>query len=197
MLRPGYFFTQLNNGPVQTTWAASTLYYDGAVVIVTISGTNYSFRAGPTGGTSGASAPTWLSTLGATVSDGSVTWTNTGANNFAGSDILKPKFVESTLVTGRSSALFCPCYSTVYVDFAAGTTGSVALLANPYDGTPVAKDRPAIIVQASAGFNTTTSIFTGSAGAVTTGAGIYLLNVTSILGGAISARVVFEQELVC
>lgn len=197
MIRPGYFFTQTNNGPVQTTWAASTSYGDGSVVIVSISSVNYSFKAGPTGGISGASAPTWSATLAATVTDNTVTWTNTGVSNFSGSDLLKPKFVESTLVTGRSAAVFCPCYSTIYVDFAAGTTGSVSLLANPYEGTPVAKDRPAIIVQASAGFATATSLYTGSSGAVTTGAGIYLLNVNTIVGGgAISARVVFEQDVV-
>lgn len=201
MLRPGYFFTQTNNGPIQTTWAASSSYGDGSTVIATVGSVTYSFKAGPTGGISGASAPTWSATLGATVSDGTVTWTNTGINNFVGSDLLKPKFTETTFVTGRSMAVFCPCYSTIFVDFAPGVTGSVSLLANPFDGAPIAKDRPAIIVQASTGFTLATSIFTVSASAVTTGAGIYLLSVTSITGqtatNGISARAVFEQDVVC
>ena len=41
----------------------------------------YEFQANATGGTSGGTEPSsWPQTLGATVGDGSVTWTNVGIN---------------------------------------------------------------------------------------------------------------------
>jgi hypothetical protein len=56
------------------TWAASTAYALNDYV-VTASPTNNRLYKCTTAGTSGASAPTWPTTEGGTVSDGTVTWT--------------------------------------------------------------------------------------------------------------------------
>lgn len=55
------------------------------IIQATVSGTTYLF-ATTTSGTSGGSTPNWASatTVGQTVSDGSVTWTNTGVKTIAG-----------------------------------------------------------------------------------------------------------------
>lgn len=61
--------------------AVSTAYEVDQIVLATVSGTVYRFAAN-VAGTSGGSAPTWSATLGATVSDGGVTWENVGREAF-------------------------------------------------------------------------------------------------------------------
>ncbi|HET9953603.1 MAG TPA: hypothetical protein VFQ61_03820 [Polyangiaceae bacterium] len=61
---------------VGISWAATTAFTTGKLAIpATPNG--YYYKA-TTGGTTGGSAPTWPTTVGATVVDGSVTWTNMG-----------------------------------------------------------------------------------------------------------------------
>lgn len=109
--------------------------------------------------------------------------TNNGAVNgsLVGTDQLQPIFNESTTAIVRSTALFCPCYSLICVDFAPGTTGSVKIINNPFNDTPSAKDKVLATLTASGQF-------------VMVSAGIVLLDVTAVVG-TISARAVFEQEL--
>jgi hypothetical protein len=63
-------------------WQASTSFGASGsyAVAANVSGTVYLFAA-TTAGTSGASAPSWCSTLNCTVSDGTITWTNIGTRN--------------------------------------------------------------------------------------------------------------------
>jgi phage tail sheath gpL-like len=56
-----------------TQWQATTAYGTGAWTQPTTS-TGYAYKA-TTGGTSGSTQPTWPTTVGTTVTDGSVTWT--------------------------------------------------------------------------------------------------------------------------
>jgi len=110
------------------------------------------------------------------------TQTNNGAvGGLVGTDQLKPVFVEATTAIVRSTALFCPCYSLICIDFAPGTTGSVRILNNPFDGTPSAKDKVLNTLTASGQF-------------VMASAGIILVDVTAVVG-TISARAVFDQPL--
>lgn len=64
--------------PVKRRWQPSTVYSAGATRIPTINvvATGYYYTA--SAGTSGATEPTWPTTIGATVADGTVTWTCTG-----------------------------------------------------------------------------------------------------------------------
>jgi hypothetical protein len=108
--------------------------------------------------------------------------TNNGAiGGDVGTDQLQPIFNEATTAIVRSTALFCPCYSLICVDFAPGTTGSVKIINNPFNDTPSAKDKVLATLTASGQF-------------VMVSAGIVLLDVTAVVG-TISARAVFEQEL--
>lgn len=60
-------------------WTATTAYITGYSVEPTVDNT-YRYVA-TTGGTSGASEPTWPTTIGSTVVDGSVTWTCTAKSH--------------------------------------------------------------------------------------------------------------------
>lgn len=82
-------------------------------------------------------------------------------------------------VPTRSAALFCPALSKVCVHFAAGTTGSVDIISNPFD--VAAKDKILTTITASGQYAVPT-------------ADVILLNVTAI-AGTISARVIYEQEV--
>jgi len=115
------------------------------------------------------------------------TTTNNGAVNggtLQGSDQLKPVFNESTTVAIRSTALYCPSYTTISIDISG--TANVQIIFNPYDGTPSAKDQVAKTV-------TVTSTF-ANATYVTPGAGSYLINVTAITG-TVSARASYDQDI--
>lgn len=66
------------NNYTPTTWAATTALSAGLVRVPTNTTTNpYRFKV-KVAGTTGGSEPTWPTTLGATVVDGSVTWENAG-----------------------------------------------------------------------------------------------------------------------
>ncbi len=86
--------------PVGVPWAASTGYALGQQII----DANGNLEQATAAGTSGATAPAWPTTLGATVSDGSVTWqlAEIGSNVFAGATTgaatvgLTPKLEEVT-----------------------------------------------------------------------------------------------------
>jgi hypothetical protein len=64
------------NGEGAGTWAATTAYSAGDYIIPTTPNTR--FYKCTTAGTSGASEPTWPTTTGGTVVDGTVTWTDMG-----------------------------------------------------------------------------------------------------------------------
>jgi hypothetical protein len=61
------------------SWVATTPYAYAQAVLDTNSNIQIATKAGTTGG----SAPAWAITVGATTTDGSVTWTNAGAGNQA------------------------------------------------------------------------------------------------------------------
>ena len=62
-----------NTPDTYATWAAATAQAINRVVVPTIRN-GYAYKA-TTAGTSGASEPTWPTTIGNTVADGTVTWT--------------------------------------------------------------------------------------------------------------------------
>jgi hypothetical protein len=70
-------------------WAATTAKTAGALVKPTVSNGHY-YRC-TTGGTTGSSQPTWPTTPGATVTDGTVVWTEAGllgVDDLAGGGVL-------------------------------------------------------------------------------------------------------------
>jgi hypothetical protein len=71
------------------TWAPGSVYEDGATVRPT-KPTGYQYRCG--GGSSGPIEPKWPESIGATVADGSVTWTAEAVGN----DSLRATIITST-----------------------------------------------------------------------------------------------------
>ena len=71
-----------SNNLWEDAWAATTAYSTGKYIKPTVSKANGWFYIASTGGTTGAAEPTWPTTLGATVVDGTVTWlaVNTSIN---------------------------------------------------------------------------------------------------------------------
>lgn len=69
-----------NAADTYTEWLASTAYLLGATAVPTVRNGSY-FTA--SAGTTGSSEPDWPATLGATVVDGTVTWTNAGTAPWA------------------------------------------------------------------------------------------------------------------
>lgn len=57
-------------------WAAATVYTSGVYRVPTVAN-GYAYQA-TAAGTSGGAEPTWPTTVGATVTDGGVTWQNVG-----------------------------------------------------------------------------------------------------------------------
>ncbi|MGH7098334.1 MAG: hypothetical protein ACREE4_11825 [Stellaceae bacterium] len=74
--QPWYNLDPMNgsSGAPANDWAASTAYSSGAGIIPLSGNLNWMIFEATTGGTSGASEPAWPQTVGATVSDGTVTW---------------------------------------------------------------------------------------------------------------------------
>lgn len=69
---PASFYCSLLVGKV---WTPSTAYASGDLIVTAQSSNNGRIYRCTTAGTSGASAPTWPTTDGGTVTDGTVTWT--------------------------------------------------------------------------------------------------------------------------
>jgi hypothetical protein len=65
-----------------SAWTANTVYSAGAYVVPTIAN-NRVYKC-TTAGTSGGSQPTWPTTAGGTVTDGTVVWTEVGFNKLSG-----------------------------------------------------------------------------------------------------------------
>jgi hypothetical protein len=91
-----------------TQWQASTVYSLGALVIPSGAAyqTGFWYKA-TTGGTSASSAPTWPTTIGNTVTDGSVVWTCEGyAGTIPRADyVISPYTAPITLQLTPSSTL--------------------------------------------------------------------------------------------
>ena len=86
-----------------TTWASSTAYTAGRVVRPT-TGNTYLYRA--TGaGTSAGSEPTWPTTIGATVTDNGVTWTNVG-RAIVQFDAADASWTSSTITNARYGVIY-------------------------------------------------------------------------------------------
>lgn len=85
-----------------TTAATSTAYTAGRIVRPS-AGNGYLYRA-TVAGTSGGSAPTWPTTVGLTVTDGGVTWTNIGSAILQ-LDAADPSWTSST-ITARYAVIY-------------------------------------------------------------------------------------------
>lgn len=78
-----------------TTWAAATAYTLGRVVRPT-TGNGYLYRATVAGTSHASTEPTWPTTVGATVTDNGVTWTNVG-RAIIQFDAADPSWASSTI----------------------------------------------------------------------------------------------------
>jgi hypothetical protein len=65
--------------PANIPWAPKVAYSAQSAIIPTAANVNGFYFVATAGGTSGATEPTWPSTIGNTVSDGTVTWTCAGS----------------------------------------------------------------------------------------------------------------------
>jgi hypothetical protein len=93
---PSNYYLSLHT--VTGQWTASTSYSVGQFIVPTtfnsISGSTGRVFYCSTAGTSGSSQPTWPTTIGGTVTDGGVTWTE--ATNFIGNGTHVPDEVTTT-----------------------------------------------------------------------------------------------------
>lgn len=99
-----------------TAWAASTAYVQGAVVRPSTAN-GFLFYA-EAGGTTGSTAPTWPTTVGATVTDGTVTWTCVGES------IIQ----WSSASASWSASTISAAYGVIY-DAQSGTASTEPLIA--------------------------------------------------------------------
>lgn len=97
-------------------WRASTAVRLGTVIVPVGSATLY--EACTTAGTTAATPPTWPTTAGGTVTDGSVVWTAFSLSSWASSTVES----SGTIISGQSSN----GYTYYYQCTTAGTTGSIA-----------------------------------------------------------------------
>lgn len=90
------------DGATASTWAATTAYALGDYVVDVAAGGRY-WKA-TTAGTSAGSEPTWTTTAGATVVDGTVTWTDMG-------------LIAKTVATdGTANITYDPVHGTLYAE---------------------------------------------------------------------------------
>jgi hypothetical protein len=133
----------------QRAWTASTAYAVGAIVRPTTAN-GRTYRA-TTGGTSGATQPTWPTTTGGTVTDGTVTWTETSKSGLVsfstysmtapyigqpGMDQVDPNQLSEEVATAvllatdsASAAFTAGTYRTNLLNHIAGTSDILSTLA--------------------------------------------------------------------
>jgi len=94
------------NGNIQSataitlnSWAASTAYAQGALIV----DANGNTQRVTTGGTSGAAAPVWATTLGATTTDATVTWTLVAIGRAAVTNTAAPVWATALNATSADS----------------------------------------------------------------------------------------------
>lgn len=97
------------------TWTASTAYSVGQIVVPTTSN-GYVYRVS-VAGTSAASAPTFPTTVGETVTDGGVTWVNAGES----------VTVFSSAAVSWSSSTLTASYAVIY-DSSSGSASTDPLI---------------------------------------------------------------------
>jgi len=109
------------------TAAAVTTAYTVGTVVRPAAGNGFLYVA-TVGGTSGGAAPTWPTTVGATVTDGTVTWLNIGSAITA---LTATTPAWTSVTTGFTS------YYAVYYDSTPGTAATNPVLCYvDYSGTP-------------------------------------------------------------
>ena len=86
-----------NRGPY-AGWVAATPYVLGTVIV----DSNYNLQEVTTAGTSGATVPSWNTTIGGTTTDGTVTWTMRGFGTFTPPTAVGPKYPTSAAQTGSN-----------------------------------------------------------------------------------------------
>lgn len=76
----------------------STAYALGTLVTAAVGGVEYRFRV-TTAGTGAAGTPAWSATLGATIADNTITWTNEGLATFAATEGFVPRYTDKSFST--------------------------------------------------------------------------------------------------
>lgn len=111
-------------------WAAETAYSLGAYCVPSTAN-DHVYKC-TTAGTSGASEPTWTTTAGGTVSDGTAVWTEVGVNKLAGVLMAMDNYYQYDSDSWLIAITTTKCYkydaeNNVFVDITGGTlTGSTA-----------------------------------------------------------------------
>lgn len=86
-----------------TTWATATAFTAGKIVRPT-SGNTYLYRCSVAGTSHASTEPTWPTTVGATVTDNGITWTNVGSSIMQ-IDAADPSWSSST-ITARYAVIY-------------------------------------------------------------------------------------------
>lgn len=116
---------EAQDGKTAATWAATTAKASGAYAVPTASN-GYYYKA-TTPGTTGSSQPTWPTTPGATVTDGTVVWTNMGKiTKVAGTDYT----VDSAGLVMTTAAGSCESGRVLLVDYTPLAADRVQALVN-------------------------------------------------------------------